>query len=118
MDERRSSSRIRAYRPVRLQIPSTLRIMETLTKDLSVGGICCISTVPFPVTAELNLEIGLSTGREPIMLRGKMSWFRMLPHSDQFDIGMSFVNPSAQDIRRLSTYLGRLAEQWPLVHSS
>ena len=117
LNERRASSRVRAYRPVRLQLPRSPHVLETLTKDLSIGGVCCISPTPFPVSTELNLELVLSTGEGPITARGRATWFRSLPHSEQFDIGISFLEMPEIDKRRLSVYLGRLSEKFPLIHA-
>ena len=113
--ERRHNARIRAYRPVRLQPPWAPRLTETLTKDLSVGGLRCISSEPYPVTTEMNLELVLSTGNEALPMRGKLAWFCMIPHSDQFELGFTFLDLPPQTKRRLSAYLDRLHQQAPLV---
>ena len=109
--ERRSSVRIRAYRPVRLSKPGTPRLVETLTKDLAVGGLRCISATLFPVSTELTVELMLSTGEEPIIARGRTSWFQMIPHSEQFDIGIAFLELPFEHKRRLSAYLDRLSSK-------
>ena len=115
MMERRNRARILAYRPVRLKAPRTPRVTETLTKDLSIGGLRCISAEPYPVTTEMNLELMLSTGDGPLTLKGKLAWFRMIPHSDQFDLGFSFIDLPPETRRRLSTYLDRLSQHAPLI---
>ena len=109
MEERRASPRIRVYHPVRLHRPSTPQAVETLTKDLSVGGLRCISPELFPVSSELSIELVLSNGEEPFTVRGQTRWFRMIPNSDQFYVGISFLELSPQNKRRLSVYLERLA---------
>lgn len=106
--ERRAASRIRAYRPVRLHPTGRTRIIETLTKDLSEGGICCLSPVAIPVDSEINLELVLSTGQAPVSLRARTAWFRMIPHSEQFDLGLIFTEISDTDKRRLSAYLDHI----------
>lgn len=115
LNERRASSRVRAYRPVRLNLPRSPHLLETLTKDLSIGGVCCISSTAFPIATQFNLELILSTGEGPISARGRTAWFRSLPHSEQFDLGISFFDMPETDKRRLSVYLGRLAEKFPLI---
>ena len=109
--ERRSSSRVRAYRPVRLSKPGTPRLVETLTKDLAVGGVRCISSTLFPVSTELLVELMLSTGDAPITARGRTIWFQMIPRSEQFDIGIAFIECSPEHKRRLSVYLDHLSSQ-------
>ena len=110
-EERRSAPRIRAYRPVRLHNPSTPQVIETLTKDLSIGGLRCVSPTLLPVSTELNLELVLSTGDEPLTMRGRMAWFQVLPQSEQFDLGISFLDLAPRTKRRLSAYLERLSSQ-------
>ena len=111
VEERRSTPRIRAYRPVRLYKPSSPHVTETLTKDLGIGGFRCISATLFPVSTELNLDLVLSSGDQPLTTRGKTVWFQSIPQSEQFDLGIAFLELSPQDKRRLSAYLDRLASQ-------
>jgi hypothetical protein len=107
--ERRTSPRVRAYRPVRLNVPATHRLTETLTKDLGTGGLCCISSTIFPIATELHVELTLSEGGEPVAAKGKAVWFRMIPHSEQVDMGIAFLEMSMDHKRRLSAYLDRLS---------
>ena len=111
LQERRQSSRVRAYRPIRLHKPSTPEVVETLTKDLALGGVRCISATLFPVSTEFNLELMLSSGDEPLVVRGRTVWFRTIPQSEQFDVGIAFFDLSSQNKRRLSGYLEHLSRQ-------
>ena len=111
VQERRKSPRTRAYRPVRLHHPGFPRVVETLTKDLAVGGLCSLSPTVFPVSTELRIELMLSEGHEPISVRGRAAWFRTIPNSDQFDVGISFLDLSEFDKRRLSVYLDKISRQ-------
>ena len=107
--ERRHTSRVRAYRPVRLRKPNTPGVCETLAKDLSVEGLRCLSPTWFPVASDLQVDVLLSDGAEPLSVAGRAVWFRVVPHSDQFEVGLSFQHMSEQNKRRLSAYLGRLS---------
>lgn len=111
VSERRAKSRIRAYRPVRLVQPGNSRIIETLTKDVSEGGLCCLSPVALPISSDIAVELSLSTGQEPLNIRGKTTWFRTIPESEQFDLGISFAEVSQADQRRLSAYLSHLSKK-------
>ena len=106
--ERRRSPRVRAYRPVRLRKPSTPGVLEKLTNELSTDGLRCLSPTWFPVSTEVNAEVVLSDGEEPISVAGRAVWFRILPHSDQFEMGLSFHSMSEKNKRRLSAYLENL----------
>ena len=91
--------------------PGVLPLLETLTKDLSSGGVCCLSPIPLPVFTEVRLQISLGTGEEPLEVRGKAVWLRTIPHSDQFDIGIAFLDLHPLTKRRLSVCLERLSNQ-------
>ena len=107
--DRRIGPRVRAYRPVQLFKPGSFPLVESLTKDLSVGGLRCLSPILIPVSTELRVELVLSTGDEPIEVRGKAAWLQEIPQSEQFDIGIAFLDLSPQTKRRLSVYLDRLS---------
>ena len=109
--DRRNTPRFRAYRPVRIQRPGASQIIETLTKDLGIGGLRCVSPTLFPVSTEVSVELVLSTGEEPFIVRGRAIWFRTIPHSEQFDLGIAFLELPAQNKRRLSVYIDYLASQ-------
>ena len=84
MQERRGSRRVRAYRPLRLSDARSPRVIETLTKDLAVGGLRAISTTVFPVSTEIRLELVLSEGHEPLTVKGRAVWLHTIPESEQF----------------------------------
>lgn len=106
--ERRQSIRYRAYLPLRFQAQGDAGAVQTLTKDLSVGGLRCMSPKPVPVAYETRVELMLATVQEPLTLRATVQWFRSMPYSDQYELGLSFHGVSSQSARRLSTYLGRI----------
>ena len=113
LPERRVAPRYRTYRPIRLQKPGIPRVVETITKDLSEGGLRCISQTVFPVSTELQIELLVTTGDEPFTAKGQTAWFRIIPNSDQFDVGIMFLEISPQNKRLLSICLDRLAQQLP-----
>jgi hypothetical protein len=105
--ERRTSPRVSAYLPVRLHPNHQLRVVETLTKNIGQGGTRCVSPTVFPVSTELTVEVSLSPGQEPMVLRGRTAWFRTIPESEQYDVGIAFVDPTSKNKQRLSTYIDR-----------
>lgn len=107
-DERRVSPRVSAYLPVRLHPNHQLKIVETLTKNIGAGGTRCVSPTVFPVSAEVTVEFSLSPGQEPMVLRGRTAWFRLIPESEQYDLGIAFVDLTPKTKIRLSTYIDRL----------
>lgn len=105
--DRRTKPRHRAYRPVRLRQPGGVPFVETLTKDLAEGGLRCLTTVPVPVSTPLAMEIALSSDG-PLEVRGRTAWLRLIPHSEQFELGVIFEDVSPKNQRRLSACLDRL----------
>ena len=84
-------------------------MVETLTKDVGLGGFRCLSPTLCPVSTELGVDLVLSTGNEQLSLRGKAAWFRTIPESEQFDFGITFIDLSPETKRRLSGYLNHLS---------
>jgi len=118
VEERRATPRVRAYHPVRLSLVNTQGLIETLTKDLAVGGLRSLSAAALPVASAVRIELILSTEREPVRVRGRVVWFRTIPESDQFDVGIAFDDLSDADKRRLSAYVERAATHAASVESS
>jgi len=54
--------------------------------------------------------VSLSPGQEPMILRGRTAWFRMIPESEQYDLGITFVDPAQKTKQRLSTYIDRIKQ--------
>ncbi|MBI2104885.1 MAG: PilZ domain-containing protein [Candidatus Omnitrophica bacterium] len=104
-DERRAHPRLRVYYPVRLYPWRSTRMVETLTKDLGIGGCRSLSATVLPVDSEVRVELMLPQGREPIVAKGRTVWFRAIPESEQFDVGIIFSDLSNGDKRRLSACL-------------
>ncbi len=109
--EQRYQPRVRAYLPVHVQVRDNPRPLQTLTKDLSVEGLRCLSPTPVPVATSLRVQLTLGGGNEPLLLQGRAQWFRSLPYSDQYELGLKFLEVSPATMRRLSTYLDHLARQ-------
>lgn len=109
--DRRRAPRVRVYHPVRVHRLTPTQLVETLTKDLSLGGIRCISTLPFPIGSELQLELMLFAGEEPLTVGGRTVWFQFVPSGEQYELGIAFDAMPPQDKRRLSIYFDNLARQ-------
>ncbi|MBI3996280.1 MAG: PilZ domain-containing protein [Candidatus Omnitrophica bacterium] len=107
-EERRAASRVQLYLPVRVAKAGYAQPIETLTKDLGIGGLRCLSSTVLPVTTPVDVELVLSGGQDAVTIRGRIAWFRTIPESEQFEVGISFLETSPQIKRRLSMYLDRL----------
>ena len=96
---------------MRLEFRGLPEIIETLTKDIGLGGLRCILPNPIPVATPVVLELVVGPGQEPLSLPGRAAWFRMLPQSEQAELGIVFEDLPVETRRRLSTFFDRLAQQ-------
>lgn len=106
--EQRVSPRVPVYWPVRVQRPGNPALIETLTKDLSLGGLRCLSPDVIPVASSVEVELTVAKGQEPMTVQGRSVWFRTIPGSDQFELGIIFQGLSPMTKRRLSACLDKL----------
>ena len=104
-EERRKSPRVRCYLPVRLFSQGDPKLIETLTKDLGIEGLKCLSPALKPVSRPVSLEIDLGAGEEPVSVNAQTVWFQSVPESEQFYLGISFRDLSEKDRERLSKYI-------------
>ena len=106
--ERRRFPRNTCRLPVRLYPKQEPRVIESLTKDLSVGGLRCVSRQHKASGMPLSVELMLEPGERPLTVRGHVAWSRQIPDSEQFDLGVSFHAFPESDRKRLSTYFEHL----------
>jgi len=95
---------LNAYLPVKVSKPGT-RVVETLTKDMSEFGARFLAPAPAPVGTRIKIELTLPSPHQVLTLQGRAAWFRVLPESDQFDIGVQFEDVGPETHTRLSRYL-------------
>lgn len=108
--ERRRAPRIACYVPVRLFQDDPLHVLETLTKDLGDGGLRCVSPVFKPVSTPIVLELMLGGGEQPVSVHGHIAWFKPIPNSEQFNLGVSFDSVSEHDTKLLSGYINKISQ--------
>lgn len=107
--ERRRFQRASCLLPVRLYPKQESRVIETLTKDLSVGGLRCVSQHERQIGMPLSVELMLEPGERPLTLRGHVAWSRPIQESEQYDLGVSFHAFPESTKKRLSTYIDFLS---------
>lgn len=104
-DERRKTPRVRCVLPVRLYPHGETKVIQTLTKDVSIGGLRCLSPISKPVATPLSVELDVGRGKMILQLRAKTAWFQEVPHGDQFYLGITFDELSERNRLLLSRYL-------------
>lgn len=102
-EEKRRNPRLGLHIPLRYQVRGQPQFDNTISNDISLGGLSFtgISFVPpkTPVMLEVNL---LSKVLKAI---GKIAWVQTLPHSYRNKIGVEFLNMDPLERNYLSEYL-------------
>jgi hypothetical protein len=63
------------------------------------------------VGTKLHVEVLLHAGEPPIRADGQIAWFRTIPESEQFELGLTFQHIADRDRQRLSGCLHRLSHR-------
>ena len=63
---------------------------QTLTFDISKGGLGLISHLKIPLNKTIAIALDLSENDEPVLVIGKVRWINPIASSGQYRIGMSF----------------------------
>ena len=88
-DERRLFERNPARFPVKLKDTRQDYGASLFMRDVSAGGVKLTSKEQFFLNDNLSLEIKLPDGKEPLVLKGMVTWTRMVGPKT-WDIGMCF----------------------------
>ena len=105
--ERRRYHRIPCVLPVRLLVRGASYPIETLSKNLSLGGLKCLCPAQQAISTPVNVELALGRDPNALSVPAVVSWFQAIPQSEQFFVGLTFDNLSSENRRILSMYINR-----------
>lgn len=101
--EKRRFSRINLRAPIRYQILGSSEFDNTLSDNISVGGLSFIGEKFIAPATSLMLEINvLSRILRPA---GKISWVSPLPHSERNRLGVEFTELNPKEKNYLEDYI-------------
>lgn len=78
----------------------------TQTVDISRDGIGFISPQSIPLNEKIVVEIALTASSDPILVMGEVKWVRKLSDTDNYRVGMTFLEVLSGSRSRLTKYLG------------
>jgi len=78
------------------------------TMDISQGGVGLLSPKFIPVKTNMIMEIALNPRQEPVLCVGKVCWVQKSNYSDNYRVGMNFVDISDESKNRLAGYLDKV----------
>ena len=110
MDERRKHKRLDSALAVRYRNlrRNDSQIAESLSKNISEGGVCFNSNEFISLACRLIVEISLPTAPKPVKAISKVAWIRKLPSSDQYQIGNHFLEITREDKDRISGFINQV----------
>ncbi len=107
--ERRKCARIDARLP--LQFKDIQRPIETyagsLTKDISESGVRFVSNDFLSIFTRLLLEVSVPSFSRPIKAISKVAWIRKVPRSNQYSVGLQFMDMTEEDNKHLSSFISK-----------
>jgi len=107
--ERRSFPRVNARLP--LQFKDIQRPIETysgtLTRDVSEGGARILSSEFLSIFTRLLVEVSVPQFSRPIKAISKVAWIQKIARSNQYSVGIQFMDMTEEDKRHLSSFIAK-----------
>jgi c-di-GMP-binding flagellar brake protein YcgR len=103
LKEKRHSSRINFRNPLHFQILDTKEIGDTVTDNISLGGIGFISQKFLAPENAILLECNLFSRFFKTI--GRIAWSSSLPHSDRYRVGVEFQKLEPKARKDLTDYM-------------
>lgn len=106
-DERRKYPRVYASLPMQFREIGEFDKLprDTITKDLSEGGIRFTSSKLVPVGNRLVVNVGLEPQIEGLRSVVKIVWARKQHYSDNYELGCQFVNMEEESKSRIARFI-------------
>ena len=114
--DRRKFCRVLSDFPIQLQpVPQSRpgKIFNSLTQDVSEGGMKVSSFNFHPVNSRFMLEMLVSDDVEPIRSVGRVVWVEQLPYQDSFKLGIEFTDFSEEQKESLVDAIAKRLDNQP-----
>ncbi len=103
--DRRKHTRLNRRFPVHFRIKTTNKFGNTLSCDVSGGGIrVMIGNFVAPKT-DFMLEFGARDFFKIISAVGTVIWTKKVPHSDRYQLGMKFKEIPSKDQENITLFI-------------
>lgn len=100
LDEKRNFPRIKLHTPLRYQTRGGGEPNNSLSENISIGGISFMTDNFIAPNTCLMLEISILS--KFINTVGKITWSAPLPHSDRYILGVRFIEIDSKDKKYLA----------------
>jgi len=103
-EEKRRFQRVDLHTTLRCQVRGSADFDNSISDNISEGGLAFSSSKFIPPSTPVMLEIGLlSKILHPIC---RVSWCQPLPHSNRNRLGVEFLEFDSSEKKYLSDYIG------------
>jgi len=92
MEERRKYVRIPENSRISYRCVSSEKVSDHMTKDLSQGGIRFLVHDFIPKGSHLKIKLDLPGALVAIEAMVRLVWIRSVPHSDEYEVGVQFID--------------------------
>ena len=105
--ERRKEIRLDSRIPMRYRKieANTREFKGSLIKNISASGVKITNYEFLPLNSRLAMEIALASGRKVVEGICRVAWVKKAPFSEQYDIGVEFVNLDQGDEGQISDFI-------------
>ena len=100
--DKRKNERYECFVPVESKKGSSFD--NTLTVDISKGGIGFVSSHSLSFKQKIPIELALSPDSDPVLVVGEVQWIRHLSGKKRYRVGMTFTNVLNGSKSRLDKY--------------
>jgi len=108
MNEKRKFIRILESAEISYRLISKVKLRGTLSKDISKGGLRFTVREFVPKDSILKIKINLKKIPLSFETTGKVKWIRRMPASENFEIGVEFVEITKSVLMHLDQYIQTL----------
>jgi hypothetical protein len=102
-EEKRRFPRVKFRTGLRYQIRGLPEVKDTLSDDISIGGLGFSNSEFIAPRTALNLEINILA--HILKTQGLVTWSSPLPRSDKYHIGVEFAGLNLDDKNYLGDYI-------------
>jgi len=104
-NERRQFRRIKTSSPIEYRFLNSGRFTNSVTCDISEGGISFIVDGPVPIGTHLHFEVKLKNRPQPIYGIAKITWATKEPYSSRYRIGLEFTEIGSISKADIATFI-------------
>lgn len=102
-EEKRQYPRINLSVPIHYQIRGSQEFGNTLTKNISSGGLSFV--IDRFIKPQTRIQLNVNILSRNISSPGTVRWAGNLSHCDKYQIGVEFLEIASQDKNYLSDYI-------------